>query len=656
MIVHVRWLVVACLAACSATVERDRAPASPRATAHPVIAPVEPLAPPITGTHGAAIAMFALATEGDAVISADEHGAIRVWPTLDGTREPVVVHTGMPRQLAIAHDGDGLLVAILDVARGLELIRLDRDGRVRERAMAGGEAIADVVLVEQEAIVLRVDQSIERIAPSGETRARLLPEAGTRIVRLVKAGDRVLAVGEAGPRRFVRWIEPGARAWGAMLGKLAFDPARPMAVSPDRKYLLANELGIATLIDLETGKASATCSKRSAAPRKIALGFIDADTIACAEEGHLVWWSIASAKELGHADAPVIDEALDVAARDVVVSRSSHDLVLRRRDGAKQLGYGVRAMTARYSPTAISLAADHRSVIVDASLKARKIVEHPLDDAVLPLDAELGIAISAPASSTNDAWGWSRSLSVFDFTRGAPHQHLQGRTSDSLVFERSTGLLATIDGAQTHLLRYDPMTHTFGPPIDIDADGVIHRITLLDPTLANGLVALTLEERLSSVVFGEIDGRDLGGTSIKTRRVYRVLGDLLAVDRAGRIYTLDTHGRVNVQRGEGPRKELPITGATSIVPDADGSRLVVETRGQLSLYRADGTHVWTVPSRGVRQVRWVGNDLVGSFADSLAKYDLATGELAARQCGWDFGLHEVKVAVSPSLENVCDAD
>lgn len=345
-----RWSVLVFVAACATRVDRPRAtPAQPVAV--PAVAITEARVAPITGTHGAPIEILAVANEGDAAISADTHGAIRLWPTLDGTREPIVVHAGVPSKLAIARDGDGFLVANVDVAKGLELIRIDRDGQVRDRVMTRGEATHDVVLIGGVAIVLRVDQAIEILDATGERAARLVPDAGTRIVHLLAVGTRALAIGEGGSARFARWIDVSARSWGA--------------------------------------------------------------------------------------------------------------------------------------------------------------------------------------------------------------------TTSGYVME---------------------------------------------------------------------------------------------LDRAGRVYTLEVGGYVRVSKGGQPARELPLAGATSIVPDANGARLVVLEPGQISLYLGDGTHVWSTTRRDVRLVRWLGDDLVASFADSLARLDLATGELAARQCGWEFGLHEVALVGGADTRNVCDAD
>ena len=656
MIRHVRWLLCLCVA-CAGIADPERATSTPpNASQRSVHSVVEP-PPPISGTHGAAIVIVAATTEGDAAITADVHGAIRVWPALDGSREPVVLHAGPPSELAIAHDGDGFVVANIDVAKGLELIRIDREGRVRERVMTRGEAIEDLAWNDHRAVVLRADQTIDVLEPNGARIATLVPEAGTRVVRLLAAGDRVLAISERGATTFARWIDE--RAWGSTTPSFAPPKHARLSVSPDRTLLVTNQLGVARTISLATGKQGPAVCSLAPSSISVALGFIDADTVACSDGGGgLSWWSMKQRKTIGGvSQTPPLDEALDVIAGGVLLSRSGHDLVVRSPAVAKQLGYATSSNTVvRLAAGGITIAGGRRSLVVDRTLRARSSIEHPLDEGLLAIGDGFAIGISTPEVSVNDAWGESHALSVFDIARKATHQKLAVRTSDALAFERATGLLATIDGAQTHVLRYDPKTHMFGAPVALEADGVIHRVALLDPALSNGVVAMTLEKRVSSVIVGEIDARDLVGSTVKTKRTYRVAGDLLAVDRGGRVYTLDPGGRVHVAKGDHPPRELPIPGAISLVPDDDGARFVVVTRTEIALYLADGTHVWSAAARDVRQVRWVGKDLVASFANSLARFDLATGELAARQCGWEFGLHDITPPDSADNPNVCDAD
>src|SRR5262245_10853456 len=113
------WLV-----ACHASEARSSRPA---VTPQPV-APVVPEVLPLAAPHGGRIELIAITDRGDAVLTAGSFAEIRLWPTLDGTREPVVVRGPRAMQLALGRDRDGLLAAILDQAAGVTLVRFDARG------------------------------------------------------------------------------------------------------------------------------------------------------------------------------------------------------------------------------------------------------------------------------------------------------------------------------------------------------------------------------------------------------------------------------------------------------------------------------------------------------------------------------------------------
>src|SRR5688572_19947114 len=103
------------------------------------IAAKKPLGP-ITGAHGGPINAIAVTSDGRAAVTADITGGMRLWPTLDGTREPIVIKAASPAALAIAHDASGFAIAVTDSANQVELVRLDNKGEVRTRRKFGEAA------------------------------------------------------------------------------------------------------------------------------------------------------------------------------------------------------------------------------------------------------------------------------------------------------------------------------------------------------------------------------------------------------------------------------------------------------------------------------------------------------------------------------------
>src|SRR5262245_60147358 len=99
-----RWAWLLVIAACG-----SREPIARKPPAPPAPTPVTPAVhyqdvhgAAITAPHGSRIVNVAVADTGDAALTADVLGELRLWPTLDGTREPVVVRGPRARQLAIA--------------------------------------------------------------------------------------------------------------------------------------------------------------------------------------------------------------------------------------------------------------------------------------------------------------------------------------------------------------------------------------------------------------------------------------------------------------------------------------------------------------------------------------------------------------------------
>src|SRR5258708_5331563 len=109
-------LALVCLVVCGGCDASARQPAA--------VSPAAARAPmPLAAPHGGQIEVIAITERGDAALTVDSFSEIRLWPTLDGTHEPVVVHGPDPRQLALGRDRDGLVAAILDGAGGVEILR-----------------------------------------------------------------------------------------------------------------------------------------------------------------------------------------------------------------------------------------------------------------------------------------------------------------------------------------------------------------------------------------------------------------------------------------------------------------------------------------------------------------------------------------------------
>ncbi len=677
------WLVV--LVACGGGADPPAAPPVTSSTPS-AKAVVQPPIGPSTGMHGAAIELVAVADSGDAAVSADTTGALRLWPSLDGTREPVVVTGSRPHALDIARDVDGYVIANHDAARGLELLRLDARGVVRTRVKIATEpAVEQVELTSEGALVLRADQTIELYDMAGMQRARLVPDPGTRISAIVGRAGRVLAIVGDHKAVHARWIDVGTATWGAMSPKLPIDPSRPVALSPDHTRIvgsLRNKLRTPAFVDLASGKQEPTdlCATLTDDARRessladdgapvfdeflpTALGFIDASTVACLASGRLVWWKTDGVEIPANADGAALPGVLEpaIGSRRVVGSLGSQ-LAVFDPGTPRYLGYSFRELShLRMTPIGILIGkGDQAPLLLDGSL--HELVRYPLPKGdlewadLLPLDERYVLRMSARKVMA-DAWGSAYQITVFDMTKGIVHQQLPNLAQEvTLAYEPATHLLSTSDGPTNLLLRYDPTTHSFGERFEVHEPVALRAIHLLDPALSGGLVALTIEDRNDGVTIGELHGDDLHGPTIRVRRTYSVQGQLRSVDRSGRVYMQGAAATDVVVHARGTQfARLAGLGGMALRPSPDARHVTAFRDQKVRLLTVEGGVVWDVALWGSADIDWTsGGELIARFPAGLARLDRATGTLRERQCGWSFGIADKPFDVGGDLPMVCD--
>jgi hypothetical protein len=272
--------------ACSHSDERVRSEALP------VVAPQisHPEGAPPSGT----IIDVALAEEGNAALTLDVLGGLRLWPTLDGTIPPVPLRATAGRQLALARADHGFLAAILNDAGAAVLLVLGRDGAICQRVPLPSDVEIDEILaVDRGILVRRRDQTIERYDATGARTGRIGAAPGTRIAELAsRRGAAIAGITRDGKR--IDTLRPIA-----MDGELRWGDAIPLsepllvgalALSPDHTHaagVLANPQ-IPVVIDLTKRGIATHLPGRASANG--GLGFTDNDTLAVVLfDGTLAW-------------------------------------------------------------------------------------------------------------------------------------------------------------------------------------------------------------------------------------------------------------------------------------------------------------------------------------------------------------------------------
>ena len=126
-------------------------------------------------THDDEIAALAVTDDGGVAVSADRQGGLRLWPSLDGAHEPVVVPADLiADQLAIARDGDDIVIAAASSLGQLVVIRTSTSGALLARAPVDvGRGIA--ALHESRSMAAPRSRSRCRCGPVTSMRAAGLP-------------------------------------------------------------------------------------------------------------------------------------------------------------------------------------------------------------------------------------------------------------------------------------------------------------------------------------------------------------------------------------------------------------------------------------------------------------------------------------------------
>ncbi len=151
--------------------------------------------------HTAAITLVALDPAGAGALTRDALGGVRLWPALDGSREPLVVPIRDPRAMALAARGEGWTLALLDGAGGARIVGVDAAGGMQPLAsLPPTDPLSEILVLPGGDRLLAVgsDHVIRLLDPSGEELARLdvpgLRPASLRIAIAAEGGPKVIAL------------------------------------------------------------------------------------------------------------------------------------------------------------------------------------------------------------------------------------------------------------------------------------------------------------------------------------------------------------------------------------------------------------------------------------------------------------------------------
>ena len=667
---------LAIVAGCSPSAE----PRSQAAVPSPVEAtPVEAVAkpPPVTSApHGMPITLLAVTEQVDAAVTADAGARLRIWPRLDGSQEPVVVIGGEPRQLAIARDGVTLLIAILDTARNLELVRVDRDGHVLGRAHPPGEqSYLEVEALAGGMLALRADRAVEWFDARGASRGVLVPEAGTRVLSLATRRGAALALLESGD-------EPSKLRWIAVADRLLWSTTVQLPITIDRVALSPDHHRIAGLVRGAANVAIVELAPAVAVIGNVAVtgdgsrpfGFTDDDRAGIIGASALDWWVArppptpppqkpvavdpwnTSGAQVPVMSTPISDTTTAIGD-GVVVAAMETSLALITPTRTRYLGYhelAIGTLAARGATVVLAsgghvLWLDHKLAAVHASSKRDQengIVAVVDDHHVLATrsdpDRETGI---------HEVEGTPPPLAevlVRDTASGK--ELVVGKFSpyQAYTYDAATRVIAIAGDLRTERYRLDPMfaTATKLQPLKTNAGS-----TVTPCAGANGAVAgATSNDDEGATVFATFVEPTPAKPSTRPLRPINVTlaGGALGIDPRCRLVTSRiTNGQLELWRYDQVRPTKVATipapkpgplGSVSFTSDGSAIALVAGAE-ILVVDLTNGTVRWRISLWQPHTVVFTGDDRqVIVASQGLLALDATTGHRTAAACGWNFAL------------------
>ncbi|HEY6036616.1 MAG TPA: hypothetical protein VIV58_20205 [Kofleriaceae bacterium] len=670
-------LVAAAALACAACNGADESPMS-EAETETVAPPPAPERIPVGVPHGGFINHVAVTEQGDAAVSLDNIGGLRLWPALDGSREPVPFSVNGAAAIAISHAGKELLVGVLDEAGAVQLLRFSRTGVLHGRTQLPGEvAVDELVAIDAGMLVVRTDEAIERYDETGTLRGRIAAEPGESLGALAtRHGSAAVILVERHleapspvleeeipdrrkPRRTVmvprgraaamRWIvlaDAGLR-WGASIALPDKLDERELAISPSHERIaLISQASELVVLDVTKTPVPVDVPKASVGAGS-AIGFVDDDRVV-RMSGSTHWWisthagKSAKVADPWHVDNGIGDESINgdgAAADGVVVSGTGPDLVLQDVHDTKYLGWRQLASGA------LIQAGSHLGVVTTMS----NVIW--LDRA---LQRESEVALEDYGFSARDRSWWldpnhavvmgtgdKPALSLVDFRHRDKPVALGSYTYVQRVdYDETTHQLAVLDDRVVRRFTVDLERDQIAELQALDLTFQASMLIQFDPARSGGAVAIAWgydDDGDRMATFREADAKP--GKHLKAKKRRLDTGSYVGYSPDGTIYMHDGNGVFAMRDGKTVRRFPKGELADSLVADKTGERLVGIHGAAVTLYDAAGTKLWAQNVWGAQGIVFAADgSIVVRTTGGLIELDPATGARVAAACGFAFGV------------------
>jgi len=633
--------------------------------------------------HPSTIDRITLSADGSAALTRDGLGGTRLWPTLDGSVEPVMIPLRSPQSFSLARTGSGFVAFMVDASGGAKSFSIANDGKVTTL----GELPPFKPLFEghvlpggKHVLALYRDHTLRLLTAAGEEVAKLEQRKFRPAeLRIAHDGRRAVAVLEdhtgAGGTTKVEVQPLSIKTEGRPAIELDGSPRllsssvdvnpSTAALSPDgRRFAIVDKWnGTAwdiVIVELGNENPESRFAIQAQSHMPPGVGFVSPmRALAAANDGSVSWLIDLESKSLHPRNAPPQDfnqQQLRVQAfaRDRHVAAHGNWLYVADTAKGEHQYLGYRTMTA----TSIAISPDSKRIATyypqgpvyveplgDGPGETARMPVDPMtglfrvrfldDDHILTIDGFGGVKLldwrTGDTLAETGVNGSPRSVQV-DGKRGMLLVDRHSVINDSRVFEvdpvkgfRGPYIIAD-QSYRTGLLRTGPKDHEKAVLWTLDS--------------ANRLRWYTLSELRS----------DLSAAEVKNKAVDLKQGQIapLAIDRVGRSFGVRWNGtkmELFVDYGGHMRSKALVDGSVGeIIPAEDGEMFAAvlqrSSGNAISVFRSDTLEeAWSFSS-GVfhSDIAWSPDGrYIGVAAQTGAIVrEAESGEAVMQRCGLEF--------------------
>ncbi len=652
--------------------------------------------------HTSNIDLVEVSIDGKAALTRDQIGGTRLWPTLDGSAEPIVIPVQGPQQMSVAaHPKGGFTVVVVDSAGGAKIFGVDaKDGSVTELgalapfqplfgvyALPGGERVLGLFRYHSIRLLDRAGAELATLEERNFRATSLrLGADGKRFVAVIKAGGAGVNRAELQALEIVEGEDgkPSLRRQGEASKVEAANALTPTTavMSPDARRFAVVDKPFGNqweLVVAELGRGGVQTRVQVPMPAHVVpnLGFVSrTQLLVSANDGTLSWLvDLRDGSQHARTSAPqdfVNQGRAQATAGGVqVVGHGTwlfvHDVVERSH---RYLGYrSFQTQSVAVSPSSEWVAwaynagpvfveslddKEHRRVRLPSEPNFGTIKVRFLDDEhLISIDGAGGIHLYRwRDGELVDQAGIHGAIRALHFEPERGVMLIERHNNDSRLFEVSaegfTGPYIVADQAfRSGLLAKGAPGHEQAVMWTLDS--------------SNKLRHYTIDE-----LRDDPDQKDIiaKGDAIAAGKVAP-----LAIDRYGRHYGVRWNGstmELFVDFGRHIKTKVSASGDIStIVPSPSGRRFVaIHQRGQntsLSVHDSESIEERWSFSTGVfnNEVVWSPDGRYVAVAANTGAVilDAKTGEPIQRRCGIEFealGAAPTTAFNSLNLRSMCE--